>query len=118
MVDYVGRTLGPYKLEAALGKGGMATVYRAYQTSVKRYVAIKVMAPEIADQPGFVERFTREAEVIDPQQRMFLECVWEALENAGYVPDSFRGAIGVYGGISIASILRLATVVASGVRRA
>src|SRR5512147_268539 len=64
MVDYEGRTLGPYKLEAALGKGGMATVYRAYQTSVKRYVAIKVMAPEIADQPGFVERFAREAEVI------------------------------------------------------
>ncbi|MCC7446374.1 MAG: protein kinase, partial [Anaerolineae bacterium] len=64
MTDYVGRTLGPYKLEMALGKGGMATVYRAYQTSVKRYVAIKVMAPEIADQPGFVERFEREAEVI------------------------------------------------------
>jgi tRNA A-37 threonylcarbamoyl transferase component Bud32 len=64
MADYVGRTLGPYKLEAALGKGGMATVYRAFQASVKRYVAIKVMAPEIADQAGFVERFEREAEVI------------------------------------------------------
>ncbi len=64
MTDYVGRTLGPYRLEMALGKGGMATVYRAYQSSVKRYVAIKVMAPEIADQPGFVERFEREAEVI------------------------------------------------------
>jgi serine/threonine protein kinase len=62
--DFVGRTLGGYKLEAMLGKGGMATVYRAYQTSVKRYVAIKVMSPEIADQPGFVERFSREAEVI------------------------------------------------------
>jgi tRNA A-37 threonylcarbamoyl transferase component Bud32 len=64
MADYVGRTLGPYKLEAALGKGGMATVYRAYQASVKRYVAIKVMAPEIADQADFVERFEREVEVI------------------------------------------------------
>src|SRR5262245_52316455 len=64
MTDFVGRTLGPYKLETMLGKGGMATVYRAYQTAVKRYVAIKVMSPEIADQPGFVERFGREAEVI------------------------------------------------------
>ncbi len=64
MTDYVGKTLGPYKLETPLGKGGMATVYRAYQASVKRYVAIKVMAAEIASDPGFVERFEREAELI------------------------------------------------------
>lgn len=64
MSNFSGRTLGPYKLETALGKGGMATVYRAFQTTVKRYVAVKVMSPEIADNPGFVERFTREAEVI------------------------------------------------------
>jgi serine/threonine-protein kinase len=64
MTNYVGRTLGPYKLEAPLGKGGMAAVYRAYQASVKRYVAIKVMAPEVAEQAGFVERFEREAQMI------------------------------------------------------
>ncbi|MBX3082061.1 MAG: serine/threonine protein kinase [Anaerolineae bacterium] len=64
MSNLVGRTLGPYKLEAPLGKGGMAMVFRAFQTSVKRYVAIKVMAPEIASEAGFVERFGREAEVI------------------------------------------------------
>ncbi len=64
MTNFVGRTLGPYKLETALGKGGMATVYRAFQSTVKRYVAVKVMSPEIAGVPGFVERFTREAEVI------------------------------------------------------
>src|SRR5262249_32822018 len=38
--------------------------YRAYQTGLKRYVAIKVMAPEISSEPGFVERFDREAQVI------------------------------------------------------
>src|SRR5258708_15382534 len=64
MTDFVGRTLGPYKLEVLLGRGGMASVYRAYQSSVKRYVAIKGMSPEIASEPGFVERFEREAEVI------------------------------------------------------
>jgi serine/threonine protein kinase len=62
--NYVGRTLGPYKIEAPLGKGGMAAVYRAYQASVKRYVAIKVMSSEIAGAAGFVERFEREAQVI------------------------------------------------------
>jgi serine/threonine protein kinase len=61
---FVGKTLGQYKLEAPLGKGGMASVYRAYQASMDRYVAIKVMTPEIADDPNFVERFQREARTI------------------------------------------------------
>ena len=34
----------------------------------------------------------REAEIIDPQQRLFLECAWEALEDAGYDPERYRGA--------------------------
>jgi len=41
----------------------------------------------------------REAEVIDPQQRVFLECAWEALDAAGYAPEGFDGSIGVYAGI-------------------
>ncbi len=40
----------------------------------------------------------REAELMDPQHRLFLECAWETLEHAGYDPDRYDGAIGVYGG--------------------
>ncbi len=40
----------------------------------------------------------REAEIMDPQHRVFLECAWEALEQAGYDPESYRGAIGVFAG--------------------
>jgi acyl transferase domain-containing protein len=40
----------------------------------------------------------RDAEVIDPQQRLFLECCWESLEEAGYNPQHYHGLIGVYGG--------------------
>jgi phthiocerol/phenolphthiocerol synthesis type-I polyketide synthase E len=39
-----------------------------------------------------------EAEIIDPQQRLFLECAWEALEQAGYNPESCPGAVGVFAG--------------------
>lgn len=39
-----------------------------------------------------------EAEILDPQQRVFLETAWQALERAGYVPESFGGKIGVYAG--------------------
>lgn len=40
----------------------------------------------------------KEAELMDPQVRIFHECVWEALENAGIVPGSYDGTIGLYGG--------------------
>jgi acyl transferase domain-containing protein/acyl carrier protein len=47
----------------------------------------------------------REAEIIDPQHRVFLECAWEALENAGYNPDAYGGSIGVYAGVSMNTYL-------------
>ena len=40
----------------------------------------------------------REAMVMDPQHRIFLECAWEALENAGYDPELYDGKIGVFAG--------------------
>lgn len=40
----------------------------------------------------------REAEIMDPQHRVFLECAWEALEDAGCDPERYPGAIGVYAG--------------------
>ncbi|MEE8584645.1 MAG: polyketide synthase, partial [Acidobacteriota bacterium] len=42
----------------------------------------------------------REAEILDPQQRLFLECAWQALEQAGVVPESHPGTIGVYAGVA------------------
>jgi amino acid adenylation domain-containing protein len=41
-----------------------------------------------------------EAKTMDPQMRIFHQCVWEALEDAGYAPDSLKGLVGVYAGAS------------------
>jgi phthiocerol/phenolphthiocerol synthesis type-I polyketide synthase E len=41
----------------------------------------------------------REAETMDPQQRLFLEACWEAMEDAGHDPAAFDGAVGVFGGV-------------------
>src|SRR2546425_2903320 len=40
----------------------------------------------------------RDASIMDPQHRHFLECAWEALENAGHPPDNFPGQVGVFAG--------------------
>jgi acyl transferase domain-containing protein len=47
----------------------------------------------------------REAEIMDPQHRLFLECAWQALENAGYDSERCRGEIGVFAGVSLSSYL-------------
>lgn len=49
----------------------------------------------------FFNFFPKEAEMLDPQHRFFLECAWETLENAGYNPDLYPGLIGVFGGVSM-----------------
>ena len=45
----------------------------------------------------------RDAEIMDPQQRIFLECSWESLEDAGYNPEAYPGSIGVYAGTSMST---------------
>lgn len=54
--------------------------------------------PEYFD-AAFFDIIPREAEVTDPQQRLFLECAHEAIEHAGYDPSLFDGSVGVYGGV-------------------
>lgn len=54
---------------------------------------------------GFFEFTPKEAEVMDPQHRIFLECAWEAMEDSGYHSEGFDGAIGVYAGSTISTYL-------------
>jgi acyl transferase domain-containing protein len=48
-----------------------------------------------------------EAGILDPQQRLFLECSWNAFENAGYDPRTYEGLVGVFGGVGITAYLLL-----------
>ena len=60
----IGRTLGNYRIIEQIGMGGMATVYKAYDPDIDRYVAIKVLPEHFSQDPKFRERFKREAKAI------------------------------------------------------
>jgi serine/threonine protein kinase len=57
----IGSEIAGYRIESLLGRGGMSVVYLATQEFPKRKVALKLLAPELVDEPGFRERFIRES---------------------------------------------------------
>jgi acyl transferase domain-containing protein len=86
-------------------------------------LAAEGIAPELFDDPTYVgaagvvegaDLFDaqffgmtpREAEVTDPQQRLFLECAWQAVESAGYDAERYAGRIGVFAGVSMSTYLQ------------
>nr|AHB82062.1 polyketide synthase [Jahnella sp. MSr9139] len=77
-------------------------------TSVKHPGYVKAN-PTLADVERFDAEFfgltAREADLMDPQHRIFLECAWEAFEIAGYDPLAHRGPVGVYAGASMNTYL-------------
>ncbi|HEY48390.1 MAG TPA: protein kinase [Anaerolineae bacterium] len=64
MSELLGRVLGNYHILEQIGRGGMASVYKAHDLTGKQTVAIKVLSPQLAMQPNFRTRFEREAEVL------------------------------------------------------
>jgi len=64
VANLVGQSLGPYQIVEQIGAGGMGTVYKAYQPSMDRYVAVKVLPAQVSQDAQFIKRFQREAKAI------------------------------------------------------
>lgn len=65
MSDLSGQRLGQYQILSRIAKGSAATIYKAYQSKLDRFVAVKVLSPEfIDDEEGFLDRFIQEARAI------------------------------------------------------
>jgi serine/threonine protein kinase len=83
MIWSAGEQVGQYSIISELGRGGMATVYKAYHEKLDRHVAIKVMHQSYADDNNFVERFKREAQIVARLEHPHIVPVYDYSEHKG-----------------------------------
>jgi predicted Ser/Thr protein kinase len=79
----IGSTFGRYVIEARIGRGGMGVVYRATEPGLDRQVAIKLIAPEFADDQKFRRRFERESRLAAAIEHPHAVPIYEAGEHDG-----------------------------------
>jgi ligand-binding sensor domain-containing protein/tRNA A-37 threonylcarbamoyl transferase component Bud32 len=84
MSELAGQHLGQYQIIEQIGMGGMATVYKAYQASMDRFVAVKVLPKQLADDPTFYARFEQEARTIARLENKNILPVYDYGEHNGY----------------------------------
>ena len=84
MEDLTGKQLGAYQVVAPLGEGGMAAVYKAYQPSMDRTVALKILPRQFANSPEFLARFRQEARLLARLQHPHILPVFDFGEADGY----------------------------------
>src|SRR5260221_3066429 len=78
-----GEMLGAHCINSQIGQGGMATVYKAYQASMDRNVAVKVLPSSLADSKEFIQRFQQEARIIARLEHAHILPVFDYGESGG-----------------------------------
>jgi YVTN family beta-propeller protein len=86
----IGSDLFGYRLEALLGRGGMGVVYRAYDPKLKRHVGLKRIAPQLAEDERFRERFLAETEVAASLEHPNVVPIYDAGEVDGQLYLAMR----------------------------
>ncbi len=84
MENLTGKQFGQYQIVEPLGEGGMAAVYKAYQPSMDRFVAIKVLPAQLAESEEFQARFKREAKILAHLQHPHILPVFDFGEEEGH----------------------------------
>lgn len=78
-----GQQIGAYEIETPIGRGGMATVYKAYHQHLDRHVAIKVMHESLVQDEDFLARFKREAQIVARLEHMNIVPIYDYNEHEG-----------------------------------
>ncbi|QLD11912.1 Stk1 family PASTA domain-containing Ser/Thr kinase [Microbacterium oleivorans] len=79
-----------YRVDEPIGRGGMASVYRGYDVTLGREVAVKILKRELADDPGFRTRFRLEAQAASRMAHTSIVRVFDAGEDVEVDPDGSR----------------------------
>jgi hypothetical protein len=98
----VGTRLGKYQIHAEIGQGGMGTVYKAYDPTLDRFVALKVLAPHLVWEEEFVQRFLREARAAAQLRHPSLVTIYDV----GRASDWYYFAMDYVEGRTLAKIIR------------
>jgi DNA-binding beta-propeller fold protein YncE/ABC-type branched-subunit amino acid transport system substrate-binding protein len=85
-----GATFAGYRIEAEIGRGGMGVVYRALDVSLERPIALKLIAPELANDEGFRKRFLRESRLAASLDHPHVLPVFSAGEEDGHLYLAMR----------------------------
>jgi hypothetical protein len=86
----VGSEIGGHRIEAVAGRGGMGVVYRATHLALNRTVALKLISPELGDDPEFRERFKRESEIAASLDHPNVVPIYHAGEDGGKLYVTMR----------------------------
>src|SRR5437763_2580625 len=86
----VGTRIGAYRIDGLAGRGGMGVVYLAEHVHLGRRVALKLLAPELAQDAGFRERFIRESKLAATIEHPNVIPVYDAGEEASLLYIAMR----------------------------
>src|SRR4249919_4152574 len=89
-----GTEIAGYRIESLIGRGGMAVVYRAEDMRLGRKVALKLLAPQLADSEQFRQRFIRESRLAASLDHPNIVPIYEAGEADGQLFIAMRYVIG------------------------
>ncbi|MDX2141100.1 MAG: protein kinase [Chloroflexota bacterium] len=112
--------IGQYRILEPVGQGGMATVYKGYHARLDRIVAIKMIHRQYLDDPGFVARFEREAQIVAKLDHPNLVPVYDYAEHDGqpyiimkFIEGTTLKHVMAQGAVPIADIIEVMSRVAS-----
>jgi len=117
----IGTVFAGYRIEGVLGRGGMSVVYRAENLRLGNTVALKLLAPELAQDEGFRERFVRESRTAASLQHPHIIPIYDAGDAEGLLYIAMRYVEGAdlktlvreVGELEPARVVRIGTQVAS-----
>lgn len=122
----IGKTVGQYQIVELAGQGGMATVYKAYQPSLNRYVALKVLPEYLAHDDEFVKRFKQEATAAAALRHPNIIVIYDIGEagNVHYIATEFLegqtvdAALKQSGALSLPRVVKIVNQLASALEAA